>query len=123
MNEWLTVTTSSPGRTPAASSAKCSAVVQLETAHACGAPPPRRTPARKPPPRDLASPSQTRWRAAPPRPLPPRASGARSESPVVALRSRRRTPGGRCRRRQRRRFPVVDDLLFQELLRRLGLGA
>ena len=30
--------TSSPGRTPAASSARCSAVVQFDTAHACGAP-------------------------------------------------------------------------------------
>ena len=38
MNEWLTVMTSSPGPTPAASSARCSAVVQLETAQACGAP-------------------------------------------------------------------------------------
>src|SRR5512138_3603318 len=38
MNEWLTVTTSSPGRTPAATRARCSAVVQLDTAHACGAP-------------------------------------------------------------------------------------
>ena len=38
MNEWLTVTTSSPGPTPTASSARCSAVVQLETAQACGAP-------------------------------------------------------------------------------------
>src|SRR5678816_4847117 len=38
MNEWLTVTTSSPGPTPTASSARCSAVVQLDTAQACGAP-------------------------------------------------------------------------------------
>ena len=38
MNEWLTVTTSSPGRTPTASSARCSAAVPLDTAHACGAP-------------------------------------------------------------------------------------
>ena len=38
MNEWLTVMTSSPAPTPTASSARCSAVVQLETAHACGAP-------------------------------------------------------------------------------------
>src|SRR5215471_2845786 len=30
--------TSSPGRTPTASNAKCNAVVPLETAHACGAP-------------------------------------------------------------------------------------
>src|SRR6185503_2478260 len=38
MNEWLTVMTSSPGPTPTARSARCSAVVQLETAQACGAP-------------------------------------------------------------------------------------
>ena len=38
MYEWLTVMTSSPGCTPAASSARCSAVVQLDTAQACGAP-------------------------------------------------------------------------------------
>src|SRR5678815_2318516 len=38
MKEWLTVTTSSPGPTPSASSARCNAVVQLETAHACDAP-------------------------------------------------------------------------------------
>src|SRR5207244_3058958 len=36
--EWLTVMTSSPGPTPTASRARCSAVVQLETAQACGAP-------------------------------------------------------------------------------------
>src|SRR6185437_10957522 len=38
MKEWLTVTTSSPGPTPAARSAKCNAVVQLDTAHAYSAP-------------------------------------------------------------------------------------
>ena len=38
MNEWLTVTTSSPLDTPHAASARCSAVVQLDTAQACGAP-------------------------------------------------------------------------------------
>ena len=38
MNEWLTVITSSPTPTPSASSARCSAVVQLDTAHACSAP-------------------------------------------------------------------------------------
>jgi hypothetical protein len=38
MNEWLTVTTSSPGPTPAARSAKCSAVVQFDTAQASVAP-------------------------------------------------------------------------------------
>src|SRR5574342_378127 len=38
MKEWLTVTTSSPGRTPTASSARCSAVVPLETAQAWRAP-------------------------------------------------------------------------------------
>src|SRR5579859_3040515 len=38
MKEWLTVITSSPGRTPTASSARWSAVVQLATAQACGAP-------------------------------------------------------------------------------------
>ena len=38
MNEWLTVMTSSPGPTPTASSARCSAVVQFDTAQACGAP-------------------------------------------------------------------------------------
>ena len=38
MKEWLTVMTSSPGLTPTASSARCSAVVQFETAQACGAP-------------------------------------------------------------------------------------
>ena len=38
MNEWLTVMTSSPGPTPSASSARCSAVVQFDTAQACGAP-------------------------------------------------------------------------------------
>src|ERR1700682_5597454 len=37
-NEWLTVTTSSPARTPRASSATWSAAVQLDTAHACAAP-------------------------------------------------------------------------------------
>src|SRR3954466_11383332 len=37
MNEWLTVITSSPAPTPTASSAKCSAVVQFDTAQACGA--------------------------------------------------------------------------------------
>jgi hypothetical protein len=37
MNEWLTVTTSSPGAIPSAVSARWSAVVQLDTAHACGA--------------------------------------------------------------------------------------
>src|SRR3954453_19838845 len=36
--EWLTVITSSPGRTPTASSARWRAVVPLETAHACVAP-------------------------------------------------------------------------------------
>ena len=36
--EWLTVTTSSPGSTPNASSARCSAVVQLDTAQAWAAP-------------------------------------------------------------------------------------
>jgi hypothetical protein len=34
MKLWLTVMTSSPGTTPATSSARCSAVVQLETAQA-----------------------------------------------------------------------------------------
>jgi hypothetical protein len=38
MYEWLTVITWSPGPTPTASSARWSAVVQLDTAHACGAP-------------------------------------------------------------------------------------
>ncbi len=38
MKEWLTVMTSSPGPTPTASSARCSAVVQFDTAQACGAP-------------------------------------------------------------------------------------
>src|SRR6266513_2656373 len=38
MKEWLTVMTSSPGTTPAASSARWSAVVQFDTATACGAP-------------------------------------------------------------------------------------
>src|SRR5581483_3086612 len=38
MYEWLTVTTSSPGPTHAASSARCSAAVPDETTHACGAP-------------------------------------------------------------------------------------
>src|SRR3982750_2524195 len=38
MNEWLTVMTSSPAVTPATRSARCSAVVQFETAQACGAP-------------------------------------------------------------------------------------
>src|SRR4051812_6648312 len=38
INEWLTVTTSSPGLTPAASKARCNAVVQLVTAQACGEP-------------------------------------------------------------------------------------
>src|SRR5262249_789460 len=38
MKEWLTVMTSSPGFTPAASNAKCNADVQLETAVAWGAP-------------------------------------------------------------------------------------
>src|SRR5215468_9927242 len=38
MNEWLTVTTSSPRPTPAARRAKCSPTVQLDTAHACLAP-------------------------------------------------------------------------------------
>src|SRR6185312_17553269 len=38
MNEWLTVITASPAPTTTASSARCSAVVQLETAHAYGAP-------------------------------------------------------------------------------------
>src|SRR5690349_21756143 len=38
MNEWLTVMTSSPAPTPTARSARCSAVVQLETAQAYGAP-------------------------------------------------------------------------------------
>src|SRR5690242_16798910 len=38
MNEWLTVMTSSPAPTPRTCSARCRAVVQLETAHACGAP-------------------------------------------------------------------------------------
>ena len=40
--QWLTVTTSSPGPTPAASSARCRAVVQFETAQAWGAPTKRR---------------------------------------------------------------------------------
>src|SRR5262245_33278843 len=38
MNEWLTVMTSSPGPTPRAKSARCRAMVQFETAQACGAP-------------------------------------------------------------------------------------
>ena len=38
MNEWLTVTTSSPGATPTAWRARSSAAVPLATAHACGAP-------------------------------------------------------------------------------------
>src|SRR6478735_1664469 len=38
MNEWLTVMTSSPALTPTAFRARCSAVVQLETAQACAAP-------------------------------------------------------------------------------------
>src|SRR5581483_1403439 len=38
MKEWLTVITSSPGPTPAARRARCRAVVQLDTAHAWGAP-------------------------------------------------------------------------------------
>src|SRR5947209_7999737 len=38
MNEWLTVTTSSSAPTPSACKARCSAVVQLDTAQACGAP-------------------------------------------------------------------------------------
>jgi hypothetical protein len=38
MKEWLTVTTSSPLATPLATSARCSAVVQLDTAQACAAP-------------------------------------------------------------------------------------
>src|SRR5262249_34631639 len=38
MKEWLTVITSSPSPTPAASSARCSAVVQVDTAHAGLAP-------------------------------------------------------------------------------------
>ena len=38
MNEWLAVITSSPGPTPTASSARCSAVVQLLTAQAWSAP-------------------------------------------------------------------------------------
>src|SRR5579864_4335442 len=38
MYEWLTVMTSSPVRTPTANSARCRAVVPLETAQACGAP-------------------------------------------------------------------------------------
>ena len=38
MKVWLTVTTSSPGPTPTASSARCSAVVQFDTAQAWGAP-------------------------------------------------------------------------------------
>src|SRR5256885_1023802 len=38
MNEWLTVMTSSPAPTPRATSATCSAVVQLDTAHACPVP-------------------------------------------------------------------------------------
>src|ERR1700761_190910 len=37
-NDELTVTTSSPGPTPTARSAKCSAAVPLATAQACGAP-------------------------------------------------------------------------------------
>ena len=37
MNEWLTVITSPPGFTPTASSARCSATVQLETAQAYSA--------------------------------------------------------------------------------------
>ena len=38
MKEWLTVTTMSPGFTPAARSARCRAVVQLDTAQAYGEP-------------------------------------------------------------------------------------
>src|SRR5262245_4503666 len=38
MNEWLTVITSSPEPTPTARSARCSAVVQFETAQAKAAP-------------------------------------------------------------------------------------
>src|SRR5262245_41626505 len=38
MKEWLAVITSSPGPTPRAYSARCRAVVQLETAQANGAP-------------------------------------------------------------------------------------
>ena len=38
MKVWLTVTTSSPAPTPRASSARCSAVVQFETAQAWSAP-------------------------------------------------------------------------------------
>src|SRR5215510_4609823 len=38
MNEWLTVITSSSASTPTARSARCSAVVQFETAQANGAP-------------------------------------------------------------------------------------
>src|SRR3982750_1147252 len=38
MKEWLGTITSSPEPTPLASRARCSAVVQFETAQACGAP-------------------------------------------------------------------------------------
>src|SRR4051812_43128160 len=38
MKEWLAVITSSPADTPAASRARCSAVVQFDTAQAYGAP-------------------------------------------------------------------------------------
>ena len=76
------------GPTPSASSARCSAVVQLDTAQACGAPTHgRRTRARTPRPPAPASPSRTGWRDARPRPRARRArAGAHWQSSAHAAR-------------------------------------
>ena len=109
MNEWLTVITSSPGPTPTASRARCSAVVQLETAQACGAP---------------TAAANSRSNAADFRTLrhpsrQDRAAGRFGVALVEPGPSDGNDRGRVCSHGVGGRHPVVDDLLLEQLLRRL----
>ena len=113
MNEWLTVTTSSPGPTPRPAAPGAARSCSSRPRRHAARRQPRRTRARTPPPPGPASPSRTGSRGARPRRRARRATGrATGISAGVLV-----TP------RSRGRHPVVDDLLLQQLLRRLVLIA
>src|SRR6187402_641582 len=123
MNEWLTVTTSSPGPTPRATSARCSAVVQLDTAQACGAPTAaansRSKAATSGPcvtqPERIARRAASASRSS----SQGRATGI-SERPLTAVFG---TPPGVPSATLLRRHPVPRDLALEQLLGRGGLRA
>src|SRR5688572_7180387 len=117
MNEWLTVTTSSPGPTPDAASARCSAVVQLDTAHAWVAPTAvanSRSNAATSGPCVIQPERMDRRAASASRSsIQVRAIGIITAGTVISTRRRLGLDRGNA--------PVVDDLLLQQVLRRYRL--